>query len=840
MSRKGRNRQRAQAWQGRGNRVSTAMDVAVMHAAGPRKLPDDPVVGTTANVITSNLYGLTPTRLSTYFNEFYNGRFANIARVWEVMENRDDTLSPIKHDKRFGKIKKELDNYEIIIPGYDTMDAATKRQAEKHAALLEQVHSTLRSQHGVKKWIKGGRDLASEFILEAALQQYSLVAKVWERTGAGLCLTLKHVPLYYFRVDKDGELVFSPNGTDELPVHEDEWIVAARSRAIMEAVAVLVLFKRLPMRQLVRILEKWGIPNVHGESPAKKGSPEWTNLYNAVRAYQSDMAAVISDGNKIVKDESGFRSANLHRPFIDLMNRLITINLVGGDLGSMAQAGTGTLAGGAQAEDTDDIIAADVKWFRETINTQVDDQAVYIEFGDEVALANYYAAKPDREDDTLALNVVRTGVNLGARISRDYYHDRFSVPEAGEGEDILEVVNPYDALTDGAQDDAEGTEDSATKANSAPQRRQVRVANSSQRMARYLRRQQTTRAHSAPVAPPARAQLPRAHASPRGVKAALADLDQLEANALQPVRSAYAAVWQPLIDAIAEAPNLTAAESLARDFRPDLDAFNEVMGQTLFAAAMRGFVPMRSEIAVANSATPGLMSRIRGLVGRKHATEASVEYGPLPFKEAEEFWENKQLIVDPGTIIAPTWEDAMALGFKVGGITEETVLRQIWELIDDAITGEKTIDELIKILTEKFGLDSAHAENVLRTNMQSAYQWGHYQQLINPDVLAAFPIWGFDVTLDEGTSEICEPLAGQAYPASDSVWDAFYPPNHFQCRTQVFPLADGEAADFGFSMGSGWPVYRQDSEKHRMGEQVRPLGGFDRNIGKAKLSEVAG
>lgn len=854
-SRSRTSRERGNAWKQQ-HQQSGSTEIVCANAAGG-KLNDDPVVRIDNMMQTGSIRGLTPETLGNYLGEFYQGRYANIARIWEVMENRDDTLAPMKHDKRFGKIKKELSNYEIIIPGYDAMTPQLKARAEKHAALLEDVYANLRAQHAVRKHIRGGDDLASEYILEALLQQFSLTAKVWNYGFDNrLRLNLKFVPLYYFQINADNELYFVPDGARQLPVSGDQFIVASRSRAIMEAVSVLVLFKRLPLRQLVRVLEKFGIPNVHGETTEQKGSEGWKNLYSAVKAYQADMAAVISSGDQIVMDKMEFRSSNLHRPFLDLMNRLITINVVGGDLGSMAQAGTGTLAGNAQADDTDDIIAADCKWYSDVCKTQIDDQAVYLEFGDEMALAHYYAYKPDAEDDRLALAVIKTLVNLGVNdISKQWAHERFNIPVAEAGEESLEVINPYDALTTSAAEDKKAAEESGSAGdgetgNAAPSnaiaapRATISGRLPAVRANSVSLRQLQARGNAAKGAKVADCActnriLARGNAATRAVQSAQNDVDTLFANSMQPLGNAYAALWQPLFDQMAGASNLTVADAYARQYQPAqelTDAFAEVAAQMVFAAVMRGYVPMRSGIQVANAAPAKRWNPLAWIRGN---AEAALELQPLPFEEAEEFWRNKSLVTSWDEVGAATYEQAVVLGFKIAGITQQTVLQQIWDRVNDAIMGGMTVKELADELVESYGLNAKHAETVARTNIQSAYQWGHYQQLTLPAVSQAFSVWGYLVVLDDRTTDICAGLAGKSFLATSNVHDSLYPPNHYNCRTTIFPIQDGaEAAQLGFTMTDSWPVYPPG---HRSaGAPVLPSQGFESNIGTVPLGSILG
>jgi len=56
-----------------------------------------------------------------------------------------------------------------------------------------------------------------------------------------------------------------------------------------------------------------------------------------------------------------------------------------------------------------------------------------------------------------------------------------------------------------------------------------------------------------------------------------------------------------------------------------------------------------------------------------------------------------------------------------------------------------------------------------------------------------FPLLKFDAVIDERTSEICRPLNDIVKPVDDPFWDMYYPPNHFNCRSTVEQLRDGEA-----------------------------------------------
>jgi len=49
----------------------------------------------------------------------------------------------------------------------------------------------------------------------------------------------------------------------------------------------------------------------------------------------------------------------------------------------------------------------------------------------------------------------------------------------------------------------------------------------------------------------------------------------------------------------------------------------------------------------------------------------------------------------------------------------------------------------------------------------------------------------FDAVLDDRTTELCKSLDGVIRPVDDAFCDQYYPQNHFNCRSDVRQLRDG-------------------------------------------------
>lgn len=70
---------------------------------------------------------------------------------------------------------------------------------------------------------------------------------------------------------------------------------------------------------------------------------------------------------------------------------------------------------------------------------------------------------------------------------------------------------------------------------------------------------------------------------------------------------------------------------------------------------------------------------------------------------------------------------------------------------------------------------------------QMAAKWARIQR--DKDL---FPLLEFDAVIDNRTTELCRSLDKVIRPVDDAFWQVYYPPNHFNCRSDVRSVRSGE------------------------------------------------
>lgn len=140
--------------------------------------------------------------------------------------------------------------------------------------------------------------------------------------------------------------------------------------------------------------------------------------------------------------------------------------------------------------------------------------------------------------------------------------------------------------------------------------------------------------------------------------------------------------------------------------------------------------------------------------------------------------------------------------------------------IEEGSTLREFQDRIVALFKEELPGTSpgkAQLETVFRTNMNTAYQVGRYQQMTA--MASVRPYWQYHAIDDSRVRPSHLAQHGKVYRADHPFWRRWYPPSGWNCRCTVVALAESELAEFGLTLQT------QDAEEE-------PDEGFRTNVGE--------
>ena len=198
------------------------------------------------------------------------------------------------------------------------------------------------------------------------------------------------------------------------------------------------------------------------------------------------------------------------------------------------------------------------------------------------------------------------------------------------------------------------------------------------------------------------------------------------------------------------------------------------------------------------------MDGIDGIVSRKDMT----------FEEAADYF--KQRIPVSATVFYTIAEEYRSLAFTVSGYTKTKILKRFYDELLVALEEGSTLQEFKESMSDFLeaegdeGLSPVHAELIFRTNIQTAYNVGHYRRMTDPAVMELRPYWRYDAVDDTHTRPTHLEMNGRVFPADSPVWDVWFPPNGFKCRCTVTALSKRQVEQRGLTVETEFPAVEPD------------------------------
>lgn len=195
------------------------------------------------------------------------------------------------------------------------------------------------------------------------------------------------------------------------------------------------------------------------------------------------------------------------------------------------------------------------------------------------------------------------------------------------------------------------------------------------------------------------------------------------------------------------------------------------------------------------------------------------------------------------------WQEQHDSAFTVAKMMDVDLLRDVRKAVDAALaeglTAEQFRERLEPTLTEagwwgkKEMVDPATGDvevvqlgsarrlrTIMRVNLQTAYQAGHWQQI--QETKESAPYLMYDAVDDSATRSEHRQWDGKVLPADDPWWQTHMPPNGFGCRCGVIQLSQDQVRSMGLKVESKAPAGgTYEYQNPRTGEVSQVPKGVD-------------
>lgn len=143
--------------------------------------------------------------------------------------------------------------------------------------------------------------------------------------------------------------------------------------------------------------------------------------------------------------------------------------------------------------------------------------------------------------------------------------------------------------------------------------------------------------------------------------------------------------------------------------------------------------------------------------------------------------------------------------FTVTGVERERILAQIQNTLQTGLahgtTNKAIMDQLAEIFTPYVQtgeisdgevLKPYRLEALVRTNLGEAYNSGRKAAFEDPEIRSSVAAYQYSAIIDPRTTDFCESYDQFTRPTTDAIWDTIWPPNHFNCRSIIVPVVQGD------------------------------------------------
>jgi len=167
----------------------------------------------------------------------------------------------------------------------------------------------------------------------------------------------------------------------------------------------------------------------------------------------------------------------------------------------------------------------------------------------------------------------------------------------------------------------------------------------------------------------------------------------------------------------------------------------------------------------------------------------------LPYLEGRVYTTTGALTTDAENII----RNSVISGIRAGRSIEEIANDAYAQLARGGFLSAEDLAEVTGLsgsaLEDLMGdgeLSLGRLQTTVRTSVFDAFNEARFDYFTDPALEGFVQAFQYSAVLDEHTTDICSSLNGSVYAADDPVWGSITPPNHFNCRSLLIPIVEGD------------------------------------------------
>lgn len=384
--------------------------------------------------------GINPVDVGLYLTAHERGEYYDSAPILEAVLKYDAHIATCFEKRVAGAISGA---WEIAL---EKTDEALKPEAEKQARILRDFFNTVSVSSALARDAQLSVGSLLRHILSSIAFGYSAAAASYypAKTPEGddtVHASFITCPLRFFEArDRFLRIRTQLGEIDGKPLDPRKWIVAnSLNTPLLVPSLIAFCLKSTPMEDWAHVVEKFGIPFLYVNTPAKEGSPEWEAAKKAVREIGSGFSGVLGENVKLTTNTLAQGDAP-HERIIDYLDRQISRLWLGSDLAVMSREGdaVGSMVQG-------DAISTTAKLDRDFIEQIVDQQVVRrvldLVFGKGTRQLAYFKFSTSRGVDVSALaQKMQIAREYQLPIPKAWIYAEIGVPEPQDGEETVSAA----------------------------------------------------------------------------------------------------------------------------------------------------------------------------------------------------------------------------------------------------------------------------------------------------------------------------------------------------------------------------------------------------------------